>query len=76
MQLIPRRSKRIKSYINLNLKFPDFPSIFTAFHVPKYTHLRIYISLPYAHTVILLVTVTPERPNDNDEVPDVSKTKQ
>ena len=33
MQLIPGTSTKVKSYINLNLKFHDYSSIYTAFDV-------------------------------------------
>ena len=33
MQSIPWRSKRVRSYIYLNLKFHDYSSFFTAFYV-------------------------------------------
>ena len=37
MQLIPRRSKRIRSYIYLNLKFHDYSSFLTVFHITTVT---------------------------------------
>ena len=33
MQFIPRRSKRVKSYLDLTIKFQDYSSFFTAFDV-------------------------------------------
>ena len=37
MQLIPWRSKRVRSYIKLNLKFHDYSRFFTAFDLATYT---------------------------------------
>ena len=59
MQLIPWMSKRVRSYIYLNLKFHDNSNFFTAFDIATYRHVQYAIvQLVKVHTVSSEVSLT------------------
>ena len=43
MQLIPRRCKRLRSYIKLNIKFHEYSSIFIAFDLASIATVILYL---------------------------------